>query len=115
MNAIAIEITESTPDLFLNQSSLFRFDRDTTCGSGIEVEYAGSNGKLLYHRDADRMFISSSSIPALTATANTHYKGTGINPVFVHDETQPVESFGRDLLNLTKRISSAARRLLQLR
>ncbi|MCC7532167.1 MAG: hypothetical protein IT342_26930 [Candidatus Melainabacteria bacterium] len=117
MNSMAIDMTDKvTSDLFgYDHSNLLRFDRDTTCGSGREVEYVGFNGKLLYHRDADRLFNNHdthAALAALSAASNTHYKGTGIHPFFVHDESM---TLGRELKILTKKITRMARRLLQLR
>lgn len=114
---IAIEMNEKVnSDLFSHdQTNLLRFDRDTTCGSGIEVEYVGFNGKLLYHRDADRLFThgdTSAALAALSAASNSHYKGTGIHPMFVHDETT---TLGRELKLLTRKIARIAKRLLQIR
>ena len=115
MNSFAIDDRASTDIFGYDHTNLFRFDRDTTCGSGIEVEYVGSNGKLLYHRDADRMFCTSDAskaLAALSASANTHYKGTGIHPIFIHDESVDL---GRELKLLTRKIARIARRLLQMR
>lgn len=117
MNSIAIDRSDRVAsDLFgYDHANLLRFDRDTTCGSGIEVEYVGSNGKLLYHRDADRMFSTNdttAALAALTAASNAHYKGTGIHPIFVADDSA---NLARELKLLTRRIARAARRLLQLR
>ncbi|HNB21358.1 MAG TPA: hypothetical protein PKZ32_03015 [Candidatus Melainabacteria bacterium] len=114
---IAIDVKESlNSDLFShNQTNLLRFDRDTTCGSGIEVEYVGFSGKLLYHRDADRLFSNSDTSAALAAlqtASGNHYKGTGINPIFVHDESS---NLGRELKMLTRKVARIARRLLQMR
>ncbi len=118
MNSMmAIDMTDRvTTDLFgYDHTNLLRFDRDTTCGSGIEVEYVGSNGKLLYHRDADRMFSgndTSAALAALSAASSTHYKGTGIHPIFIVDDSL---SLGHELKLLTRRIARMARRLLQMR
>ena len=114
---IAIDMSEKVKsDLFSHdQNNLLRFDRDTTCGSGIEVEYVGFSGKLLYHRDADRLFSTSdasAALAALSAASNIHYKGTGIHPIFVHDDSI---TLGRELKLLTKRITRIAKRLLQMR
>jgi hypothetical protein len=117
MNSMAIDMTEKvTSDLFgYEHANLLRFDRDTTCGSGREVEYVGFAGKLLYHRDADRLFNNDdtyAALAALSAASNTHYKGTGIHPIFVHDDSM---TLGRELKILTRKITRMARRLLQLR
>lgn len=114
---IAIDMSEKVnSDLFSHdQTNLLRFDRDTTCGSGIEVEYVGFSGKLLYHRDADRLFTNSNTstaLAALSAASNSHYKGTGIHPIFVHDQSM---TMGRELKLLTRKIARIAKRLLQLR
>lgn len=116
MNSMAIEMTEKvTSDLFgYDHANLLRFDRDTTCGSAREVEYVGFTGKLHYHRDADRLFANEDTYTALAAlaAANNHYKGTGIHPMFVHDDSM---TLGRELKILTRKITKMARRLLQIR
>lgn len=117
MNSMAIDMTEKvTSDLFgYDHPNLLRFDRDTTCGSATEVEYVGFSGKLHYHRDADRLFSNDdtyAALAALSAASSTHYKGTGIHPFFVHDDST---TLGRELKILTKKITRMARRLLQMR
>jgi len=116
MNSIAIDRPELVAsELFgYDHANLLRFDRDTTCGSGIEVEYVGSQGKLLYHRDADRMFSTNdttAALAALTAASNAHYKGTGIHPMFIADDSVTI---GRELKRLTRKITRMARRLLHV-
>lgn len=122
MNSMmAIDMNDRvTNDLFgYEHTNLLRFDRDTTCGSGIEVEYVGINGKLLYHRDADRLFSNNDATLALAALSAaqakleiSHYKGTGIHPIFVNDESL---TLGRELKMLTRKIARIARRLLQIK
>lgn len=114
---LAIDMNErANSELFgYDHTNLLRFDRDTTCGSGIEVEYVGSSGKLLYHRDADRMFSNtdtSSALAALSAASTVQYKGTGIHPILIADESVWLE---RELKCLTRKIARIARRLLQMR
>lgn len=117
MNSMAIDMTDKvTSDLFgYDHTNLLRFDRDTTCGSAREVEYVGFTGKLHYHRDADRLFHNEDTYAALaafSAASSNHYKGTGIHPVFVHDESA---TLGGELKLLTRKIARMARRLLQIR
>lgn len=116
MSSCTLDITNIDSDLFgCHQSSLIRSDRDTTCGSGIEVEYVGSRGKLLYHCDADRLFTTHENLPvvtALNATTTIKFKGTGIHPNVGNDECA---TFGRELCGLTKKIARAARRILRMR
>lgn len=118
MNSMmAIDLTKRVDsDLFgYDHTNLLRFDRDTTCGSGIEVEYVGSNGKLTYHRDADRMFTNNdtnTALAALSAASSAHYRGTGIHPIFLAEDTL---SIGNELKSLTQKIARVARRLLQIR
>ncbi|HEY9787267.1 MAG TPA: hypothetical protein V6D17_17890, partial [Candidatus Obscuribacterales bacterium] len=65
----AVDVRERETDLFGSTAAgLIRFDRDTCCGCGVEVEYAGSSGKLIYYRGEGSLF----------ATATTTHVGIGV-------------------------------------
>lgn len=76
---IAVEVRDKeTADLFgSNASAMIRFDRDTTCGCGVEVEYVGSSGKLIYYRGADGLFPACELPPE---SRNIKWHGTRIRP-----------------------------------
>lgn len=108
----AVEVREQErTTLFGSSASIERFDRDTTCGCGIEVEYAGSSGKLIYYRGAESDFLSGVDAGIHTVHIDprmVRWTGTGIRPAFV----VKTRSLARELRAFTLRILRLAGSLL---